>query len=237
MHSRLDGRRAVSAIPFALLTLLSCSDHGTISITDPVPANLVGDPDGLIASEGIFASRGSDSYSASSSDFVSPELFYDYFTRTAWVSATSTVTLARAGGDSLWVRVRGPNGFDTSWMHVEGSYSWQPTLRGDWTIDFGQPSEGYLIDFQSVTTSPRLELIVAVRDDVLKVSDYWPRRTERVVIALLRRAEHALKKGNDDAARQYLESFTGLIPSLVEDGLVPRATGELWVNAAEYVIE
>jgi hypothetical protein len=195
--------------------------------------------DRCLASEGVFATRGGGSYSASSTDFVSPELFYDYFVRTPWVSATSTVTVARAGGDSLWVRVRGPSGYDSMWMHVEGSYSWQPTLHGDWTIDLGQPDEGYLIDFRSVTTVPRSALVAAVREDVLATSEYlsWPRRTERVLVAPLRRAERALDKGHEEVARRSLESFTALIPSFVEEGQIPRATGELWVNAAEYVLE
>jgi len=234
------------------LIVLGCSNDKSANITGPEPANgravaveelarphnpllLEGARDGLAFSEGIFASR--TVYSASSTDLVSPELFADYFFRTAWVSATSTVVIAHAAGDSFWVHLRGPDGFETSWLHVGSSYSWQPTVPGNWTVEFGQPGIWFgLIDFQSVTTSPRSKLVAALRDDVLAVSKSWPQRTERIVIALLRRAEHALRKGNDDVAREYLESFTRLIPSLLEENLIPVATGKLWTNVTEYVL-
>ena len=56
MSSRLDGNRAVLALPLAFLTYLGCSGDETLNITDPAPANLVSDP-GLVRSEGIFAGR------------------------------------------------------------------------------------------------------------------------------------------------------------------------------------
>jgi hypothetical protein len=195
--------------------------------------------DRCLASEGVFATRGGGSYSVSSTDFVSPELFRDSFGRSAWVSATSVVTVARSGGDSLWVRIFRPNGFDTDWMHVEGSYSWQPTDRGDWEIDLGQPNEAHRVPFRSVTTNPPSALVAGVRQDVLATAESfsWPRRTERVLVAPLRRAERALDKDHEEVARRSLESFMALIPSFVEEGQIPWSAGELWLNATEYILE
>jgi hypothetical protein len=197
--------------------------------------------DQAIAGEREMARRGVDpeSYIVSSSDLISPEAGDERFARDAWVSSASTVTVARTGGGTFWIRILGPGGVGVDWLQVENVFTWQATTQGLWRAQFGQVNSVFLVDFRALATDPLSSLLAAVREEVAAggTTGPHPRPSAQVLRALLRHSERALDAGQDAIARHSLERFTRLVTDLVDDRAVYWATGQLWLNAAEYVID
>jgi hypothetical protein len=193
------------------------------------------------ASEGEMGHRGvGPEYVVSSSDLISPEAWRDYFAREAWVPSASTVTVTRTGGGPFWIGVFEPSGSSWDWFQVENAFSWQATPQGRWRVQFGRIGVGFfLVDFRALETDPLSALLGAVREEIAAgvMAGPLPRPSAQVLMALLRRSERALDAGHDAIARRSLERFTRMVADLVDRGEVRWATGQLWMNVAEYVTD
>jgi hypothetical protein len=190
----------------------------------------------------VFSTRSgeSGSYELSSAVVISPDLWRDYFARPAWVASETPVTVRVLDAGDFYVRVIGPNLYDTSWFLVTGSYTFTPSVPGDWTVDFGRQGLGFFReDFVSVSTVPIQNVVIRLEDDVnwAVSANLLPPEDRDTLIEKLQTAEHRFGQGKLAAAVGALQSFIAQVERYVEAGTIKWALGQLWINAANYVMQ